>query len=106
MPRMQTVYDGYDHVYLLVYSHTSCRSVYSVLCIQGVTAQPKKASEKITFSLQVNTAAVSETLIDSKAGADRLSNKQSTNVLRVFPSSHTVRLHGGAQTFLRSTEAR
>lgn len=37
----------------------------SMLCIQCATAQPKKAPETLTFSLQANTAAVSETSNDS-----------------------------------------
>ena len=46
-------------------SYSSCSSVCSVLCIQRFAAQPKKGSETVTFSPLVNTAAASETSIDS-----------------------------------------
>lgn len=50
--------------YIFFYCHGVC-SVYSTLCIQCAAAWPKKDPETLTFSLQANTVAMSETTNDS-----------------------------------------
>ena len=69
---------------VLVELYSSSSSVYSLFCVFSVCSSAKKGSETVTFSLQVNTAAMSETSSDSKAtdrhtGTITIKNKVSTH---------------------------
>lgn len=62
-----------------------------MLCIQCATARPKKAPETLTFSLQANTAAVSETSNDSNLRDGRTdAHKDLSSQSQCLGSAHPV----------------